>query len=262
MTNNISKTLFIPLYFKYKESLGEKTIYDENAIKFFENNKNILNFSEIDKDIASFTGTIARTLIIDKILLKLISKNEINFIVNIGCGLDFRNRRLQIKNIDWFNIDLKEVIDFRKNNTAPVLREHNIVGDILKFDFLNKLPKGKGIFIFEGLLMYFSERNVNFIISKLTKYFNNCHYIIESCPNEFVNQPCLNPSIKSINENIMFKWGNNNPLLLEKNGLKYIKGHKIMEELKDRWNFFEKNPLFIKFKPIVYNNFRIDLYKK
>ncbi|MFK4785240.1 class I SAM-dependent methyltransferase [Fusobacterium sp. MFO224] len=262
MTNNISKTLFIPLYFKYKESLEGKAIYDESAITFFKSNKDILDFSEIDKDLASFTGTIARTLVIDKLIKNIISKHEIDFIANIGCGLDFRNRRLKIGNVDWYNIDLKEVIEFRKNNISSIPNEKNVIGDILKLDFLDNLPQGKGIFIFEGLLMYFTKKNVDFIMNHLTKNFNNCYYIIEVCPDEFINQPGLNPSIKSINKNIMFKWGNNNPLLLEKNGLEYIKGHKIMEELKDRWKFFEKNPLFVKFKPIVYNNFRIDLYKK
>ena len=43
---SIAKTLFIPFYFRYLESISKKEIYDNEAVEFFKNldNLNLINF--------------------------------------------------------------------------------------------------------------------------------------------------------------------------------------------------------------------------
>ena len=83
---NLSKTFFIPLYFKYKESINDKRIYDEEAVNFFKNNPDIIKneLKDIEVDKESFERIIKRSLIIDKFLIEILNKENIDFIFNIG----------------------------------------------------------------------------------------------------------------------------------------------------------------------------------
>ena len=67
--SNLSKTLFIPFYFKYLESVGEKKIYDKEAVEFFSKKENILE--DVDKSVCKVdlpTNNIRVKFILDKIL--------------------------------------------------------------------------------------------------------------------------------------------------------------------------------------------------
>jgi|GEM_PF-5533173 len=224
---DLSKTLFIPLYFKYKESLGTKRIYDLEAVNFFEKSTiNIEDFSEIDKDTLSFQRIISRTLIIDSMVKEALQDNAIDFIANLGCGLDFRNRRLDIS-IPWYNIDLPSVIDYREKAFSKISNEYNINGDILTQDFMNTFPNGKGIFIFEGLLMFFSQEEVIKILANIQNEFKSGFFIIHTFP----EQATIIPSINSISNNqVLIKWRSNNPKFLEeKINIRHIKGSNLIK---------------------------------
>lgn len=247
---NISKTLFIPFYCRFKESTGSKLIYDREAVDFFQSKKykNIIDFSTIDKN--TLAGTIARTLLIDKYLLsaldKNISENKKCNVFNIGCGLDFRNRRLNLSDISWTNIDLPEVIEFRKNNFKTFENEQNISVDIDSIDKWNFIPFENNIFILEGILMYFDEEHIIKFIKKLVKQSKKCWFIIETVPE--ITKTITNPSVKKISSEIIFKWGCNNiDKFANSLNLCYLEGTSTVEILKDRWDFIElekymKNP--------------------
>ena len=256
----LSKTLFVPLYFKYKESIGEKEIYDPFSVHLFESGiLSTSNFKIFDNDLKSFNGIISRTIIIDNILEEEVKKNDYDFVANIGCGLDFRNRRLSIK-LPWYNIDLPEVIEYRNKIVDRTASEFNIPGNILDPKFISSFPQGKGIFIFEGILMFFTEDEVYSILKKITSNFPDSLIILEVCPEQIVNIKNMNESIQAIGENIHFKWGNNDPHKIENDieNLVYENGFKIMEALKNRWSFL-KTPTDEEMN--VFNNFRIDKYK-
>lgn len=236
MMNNLSKTLFIPFYFKNLESIGEKEIYEKEAVEFFskESNKNILNFSAIEKDKNSFTGIIVRTKIIDEYLLELISDDKIDNIFNIGCGLDFRNRRLGIEK-NWYNIDLEEVIKFREEEFSKYKFEKNICGNILEIEKWDFIPKGKNLFIFEGILMYFTKEEVYKIIEKLKEKSEKSYFIIETMAEELAK--VNHKAVHEVDKNIGFNWGVNDILKFSKEiELECLSSKKYIDYLKERWD--------------------------
>lgn len=223
---DLSKTLFIPLYFKYKESIGRKKIYDDIAINFFkEKPEKLKEFSEMDKDNLSFDRIISRTIIIDKIIIEILNNNSIGFIVNMGCGLDFRNRRLNL-NIPWYNIDLESVIDYRNSYFSKYSDEYNISGDIFSFDYGQFDEKGCGLFIFEGILMFFSQEEVVKILTDIKSQIASNYFVIHSFPEETGNIP----SIKNITNKSIIKWRMDNPKFLEKAvGIEHLEKHNLIK---------------------------------
>lgn len=238
---NLSKTFFIPLYFKYKESINDKRIYDEEAVNFFKNNPDIIKneLKDIEVDKESFERIIKRSLIIDKFLIEILNKENIDFIFNIGCGLDFRNRRLEIKDKVWYNLDLSEVIDYRNEMISSYPNEYNISGNILETDFWEKFPKGRAIFIFEGILMFFEKEEVYKTLENISKKFQDSFYIIHTFP----EKELIIKSINALSKENLIKWRNSNPEILEEDlKLKYLKGENLSTEKMEK-------------------DFRINLYK-
>lgn len=238
---NLSKTFFIPLYFKYKESINDKRIYDEEAVNFFKNNPDIIKneLKDIEVDKESFERIIKRSLIIDKFLIEILNKENIDFIFNIGCGLDFRNRRLEIKDKVWYNLDLSEVIDYRNEMISSYPNEYNISGNILETDFWEKFPKGRAIFIFEGILMFFEKEEVYKTLENISKKFQDSFYIIHTFP----EKELIIKSINALSKENLIKWRNSNPEILEEDlKLKYLKGENLSTEKIEK-------------------DFRINLYK-
>lgn len=257
----LSKTLFIPLFYKYMESIEKKEIVDEEALKFFQNNGELLEkLKKLKNDKQSYNGIISRTILIDKNILKILSEKEIDFIVTIGCGLDYRCKRLNI-NIPWYHIDLPEVIEYRQKNIG-ILQDNQIdmEGDILNLEFISNLPKGRGIFLFEGILVYFNKEKVYEVLNAFGEKYENSYYIMDSCPEELIKDLTWDKKDTDVfTKSIELKWGNNNYKSLEKDlGMKYICGDKILETLKERWDYNS----FGNMKNIIINNFRIDVYKK
>lgn len=230
---NLSRTFFIPLYFKYKESINDKRIYDGEAVNFFKNNPDIIKdeLKDIDADKKSFERIIKRTLVIDKFLTEILNKEKIDFIFNIGCGLDFRNRRLEIKNIPWYNLDLPEVIDYRNEMVLLYPDEYNISGNILEAGFWDKFPEGRGIFIFEGILMFFEKEGVYKTLRNINEKFKDSFYIIHTFP----EKELMIKSINAVSKESIIKWRNSNPEILEEDlKLKYIKGENLSNEKEEK----------------------------
>lgn len=221
---DLSKTLFIPLYFKYKESIGRKKIYDDIAVDFFEKNlEKLKEFSEIDKDTLSFERIISRTIIIDKIIIEILNNNNIDYVINMGCGLDFRNRRLNL-NIPWYNIDLEPVIDYRHKYFSKYSNEYDISGDMFSLDYGLFSGKRCGLFIFEGILMFFSEEEVIRILTNVKSKITNAYFIIHSFPEE----DDVIPSIASISKKSIIKWRMNNPKFIEKEvNIKHLQKYNL-----------------------------------
>lgn len=254
---SIAKTLFIPFYFRYLESISKKEIYDNEAVEFFKNldNLNLINFSDLDKDIYSHVGTIARTKIIDSLLLNLL-KSPIDNIFNIGCGLDFKNRRLSIQK-PWYNIDLPPVIQFRNKNFLRLDFEKNIGEDLLKSANWDFVPNEVNVFILEGVSMYLLEEEILSFIKNMCNFSKKAYFIIESAPLEaLVNR---HPSVHKVDDTIIFKWGTNNiKEFATKANVEFLESYKHSDFLKNRWPQNDDNNKLVQ---ALKNNYRISLLR-
>lgn len=254
---NLSKTLFIPLFFRYKESIGDKRIYDEEAVKYF-NNSDILetlDFSAFENDKYSFVGTLSRTMIIDEFLLELLKK-PIDNIFNIGCGLDFRNRRLKIAK-PWYNLDLPSVIQLRKDFFAVLENEKNIEANILQSSEWKFVPNEVNIFILEGVSMYLEEDELVNFISSMCKFSKKAYFIIETSPVEATKLE--HPSVHALAKDIIFKWGTNNvEEFAKKANLKCLKTLRHIDRLVECWGNNPNEPEIVK---ILKENYRITLFE-
>ena len=178
--DDIAETLFIPLYMRALETLkSEPIINDPIAVKIVE--KIEYNFSKYDKGKRSSLGVALRANYFDEKASRFVKNNTRPVIVNLGCGLDTRNYRINVdKNIFFYNLDLPEVIDLREKlipekNFNSAIKYENIRASIFESGWMDDLsekhPGGDFIFIIEGVLMYFQEDYVKVFLSNLGDRF-------------------------------------------------------------------------------------------
>ena len=193
--SNISETLLIPLYSRAFESKTEKpVIVDKKAIeiteelnKIFEKSNSVL-YQNLAKgksrkrNAKKLNVAMAlRTRKFDRYCTSFLKENPDGTVVELGCGLSTRFPRIANNTCIWYDLDLPEVIEIRKNFFKESERYHLIASSVTDFEWMKKIKEKnkKILFIAEGLLMYLQEKEVKELIINMQKNFPGCYLTCE-----------------------------------------------------------------------------------
>lgn len=228
----ISETLFIPLAARANETLKDNpVISDEKSAEILASihtENKITDGGEI-----STHGILARTKVIDYEVSHILSQDKSSTIINLGAGLDTRISRIDNGFLNWYDLDLPEVIEFRKRFFSESNRIQFISKSVLDFSWVDDIDIAKDstvIIIAEGLLMYFAEEDVAKLFTLLAKRFPNAHMFFDVIHSYFIN--------KKISST--FLWGINKAKEIEKltPSVKLIQAWSTGNLLKNRQSMF------------------------
>ena len=227
---NISETMFITLYARAVETETNNPIiedwkaveivkklkqYDPEILTKF---KKIPNFTKL----AVFLSMRARCF--DRYVNNFLEKNPSGIVVNLGCGLDTRYERLNLhhkKEIEWYDLDLYEVIDIKKLFFQETDRYYLIGASITESEWMKPIIEKKRpvLFIAEGLFMYLDEETVKSLVLELQENFPGCELACEVSHSMFVKNMKRGIQRKFKNElkvgNVTYKFGMKNPRYFE-----------------------------------------------
>lgn len=86
-------------------------------------------------------------------------------VVHIGCGLDSRFERVDNGKVEWYDLDLPEVIDLRRELTGGDSRRYHLLScSVLNNAWIDSVKTHRDrpfLFLAEGVLLYFEENQVN-----------------------------------------------------------------------------------------------------
>lgn len=204
--NGIPETLLISARARYLETKQPGgIIHDPRIVEILDSiDYDFSGKKEVSK--GSQVGTAVRTEIIDEQTLIFINKNPDGIIVNLGCGLDTRSARLDNGRLTWYDLDVPETIEIRKNFFKETERCHFIARSVLDFAWMNEITRDKPVlFIAEGLLMYFTQDDVKKILSEIAKQFSNPQLLIEGMSPFIANNSNKHEDVKKYSAS--FKWG-------------------------------------------------------
>lgn len=204
---------------------------DEKAVDII--NKLNYDFSNAEKDSSMQSGTIARTIILDKLVKDFIDKNPNACVINIACGLDARYLRLDNGKILWYDLDLQETINVRKKFFKDTERNKMIDSSVLDFEWTDKVDtEGRPVLIImEGLSMYLQEKDIRAILDCFTKRFEGAIFLIETM-NPMIVKNFKEKSIEG--SNAKFTWGvKNGEALAEYNSnVQCLEDHSLVEGME------------------------------
>ena len=167
----VQQTLFIPLAARAAETRRKHPVLrDPKAAEML---------ASIDYDAARYgrgTGgfvTILRTAIIDFWVRGFLTAHPAATVVELGTGLNTRFDRVDNGQVHWFDLDLPDTIELRRNFFADTGRRRMIAASILDEDWLPAVAQSQGpyFFVADGVLVYLPEDQVMATLTRIAARF-------------------------------------------------------------------------------------------
>jgi O-methyltransferase involved in polyketide biosynthesis len=247
----VPETLLIPLWAKAVELENPHPIVkDYKAVEMME--KLEYNFSKFENEWATQISVVIRTEILDNETDAFISKHPQGVVINIGCGLDTRFSRLDNGKIYWYDLDLPESIELRRQFFNETDRYKMIAKSVFDYSWIHEIPnKNHVMIIAEGLLMYFTEQELTDLIDNLIANFPDGEMLLETIPLSLVKQSKKQDLIKKQYQiEAQFNWGVKRGKDLEKlnSKINFIDERHYFDYHRDRWKIIRWLSLIPQFK--------------
>jgi O-methyltransferase involved in polyketide biosynthesis len=184
--SGVAETLLITLYIRAMESQRpDALIKDEKAEALA---------SQMDPDFMqkkmakiedySQVATILLSREFDHHTRDFLTRHPEAVVVHIGCGLDTRFERVDNGRVEWYDLDLPEVIALRRKFIGgDGDRYHLLVCSMIEdawLDTLRAFHQRPFLFLAEGVLMYFEEAQIKWLVLTLHDHFPGAELVFDS----------------------------------------------------------------------------------
>ena len=189
--NGVSETLLITLYARaVKSKRPDALLQDYKAVAIVE---------RLDCDFSRFklhghdeVALIMRVLEFDRQAREFLTRNPEAMIVHLGCGLDTRFERVDNGLVEWFDLDLPEVVELRQTLIDPakngrdkpeVERYHLLSGSVFEttwIETVSRYSQRPVLFLAEGVLPYFETALVKSLVLTLCQYFPGAELVCDA----------------------------------------------------------------------------------
>ncbi|MCL4530105.1 MAG: class I SAM-dependent methyltransferase [Chloroflexi bacterium] len=181
--SGVSETLLMTLLVRARESQRpDGMIRDDKAVAMV--NQIECDFSRLRMQRHDEVAVIMRMNKFDNHVRSFLARNSDAAVVHIGCGLDTRFERVDNGRVEWFDLDMPDVIDLRKkliNNENN--RYHMLAASAFENDWIEEISRFKPrpfMFIAEGVLPYFEETQVKSLVLKLRDNFPGSELVCDA----------------------------------------------------------------------------------
>ena len=199
--SDVAATSFVTLYCHAIESQSKYPILDDpKAVEITQELNKILSGSKnrLKEDLVKgklkkemVTHIAIRAKQYDKYVRDFLENSPDGVIVNIGCGLDSRFLRIDNGKVMFYDLDLPEVIEIKKQFFEENERYHFISSSVLDYEWMSIVAEHKGPFLFmaEGVFMYLHREDVQSLILKLRLKFSSSELVCEVFNSIWLKKP-------------------------------------------------------------------------
>jgi methyltransferase (TIGR00027 family) len=188
--SGVAETLLITLYMRAMESVRpDALIKDEKAVTLmkgigeaglydFDRMKS-LRLSEENRLVI-----ILRNREIDRCAEEFLSRHPQAVVVHIGCGLDTRFERVDNGRVEWFDLDLPDVIALRRKLIDSLEGRLHLLGCSVLEDAWLDMVSAHGqrpcLFLAEGVFMYLKVEQVRRLVLALCERFPGAELVFDA----------------------------------------------------------------------------------
>jgi methyltransferase (TIGR00027 family) len=183
---SVSETLLVTLYIRAIESQRpDALIKDEKALELVTrmsydfNRIRLLHLSEENKLVI-----ILRNREFDRYAQDFLRRHPDAVVVHIGCGLDSRFERVDNGQVEWFDLDLPDVIELRHKLIGDEGGRYHLLGCSVLDDVWRKTVSEHRLrpllFLAEGVSMYLKEAQVKSLVLTLRDRFPGAELVFDA----------------------------------------------------------------------------------
>ena len=184
--SGVAETLFMPLYIRALESQRpDALIHDDKAVALTKQ----LNYDSawikkmmVDED--DKVSLILRNREFDRNARDFLSRSPEAVVVHIGCGLDSRFERVDNGKVEWYDLDLPQVVELRRELIGDESSRYHFLAysafDRAWLEIVSVHRRRPFLFLAEGVLMYFEEAQVKSLVLMLREHFPGAELVFDA----------------------------------------------------------------------------------
>jgi O-methyltransferase involved in polyketide biosynthesis len=179
----VPETLLIPLYHRAQETQrSDAMLKDGKAVEIVRK----LDFdpSRFKLQQHDIVALVLRVREFDRFARDFLAAHPDGVVVHIGCGLDTRFERVDNGQVEWFDLDLPEVINLRRKLIGDDGGRYHLLScsvlDPVWIEKVSALRPRPFLFIAEGVLPYFEEAQVKWLVLKLQDTFPGAEMVFDA----------------------------------------------------------------------------------
>lgn len=192
--SGVSETLLVTLYLRAMESQRpDALIKDEKAVALV--NRMSYDFArvrQIPLREANKVVLILRNREFDRYARDFLARRLEAVVVHVGCGLDSRFERVDDGQVEWYDLDMPDVIELRRKligDERPALSEvegerYHLLGHSLLdntwLDIVSAHRQCPFLFLAEGVFQYLEEAQVKPLVLTLRDHFPGAELVFDA----------------------------------------------------------------------------------
>ncbi len=239
----VQKTLLLPLWGRAMETRKKKPFLVDNIAVQIVDEINY-DFSTIAKNISPLTRAswIARSVFFDKKIEEFLGKYPDGTVLNVGCGFDTTFDRINNGRVHWFDLDLPDVIEIRKQYIKENDRRRFIGESVFGDNWYSEIINKKDVLIMMGgVIYYFNEDEVKTLFDKFISNFEKVELICDYCSTkgiEIANKKVIEQGGMDKRANLV--WGIDNIYSIEK----WNENMKVKSNMPMFFEYRKKYPIY------------------
>ena len=170
----VPETLLITLYHRAQESQRPDAMLKDAKAEAIVR-KLDYDFSRIKLQKHDIIGLVCRVREFDCFTRDFLAAHPDGVVVHLGCGLDTRFDRVDNGRVEWFDLDLPEVIALRRQLIGDEGGRYHLLAcsalDTAWIKQVKPLRPRPFLFIAEGVLPYFEKEQVKWLVQTLRSTF-------------------------------------------------------------------------------------------
>jgi O-methyltransferase involved in polyketide biosynthesis len=178
----VAETLLLPLYIRARESQRPDAILKDQAVEDLIKGLDY-DFSGFKFDKEDEVAIVLRVRQFDRYTRDFLIRNPNALVVHLGCGLDSRFERVDNGLVEWYDLDLPEVIELRRQLLGGERPRYHLLGcsmfDQPWLDELSALQPRPTLFLAEGVFMYLEEIQIKLFVLSLCKRFPGAELVFD-----------------------------------------------------------------------------------
>jgi O-methyltransferase involved in polyketide biosynthesis len=211
--SGVAETLLIPLYIRAIESeRPDALLKDEKAVALVTQMDSAFSrVKQIKMDEEDRVALVLRNREFDRYARDFLTRYPEAVVVHVGCGLDARFERVDNGQVEWYDLDLPEVIELRRKFIGGEgTRYHFLACSVFDSAWLNTVSAHRQrpfLFLAEGVLMYFEETQVKSLVLTLRERFPGAELVCDAFSPFLVLANNLRLKISRIKVSARYHWG-------------------------------------------------------
>lgn len=209
--SGVAETLLIPLQVRAAESRREAPLLrDEKAADLIGRLASSRSgVQRLRLDEGDRLAILLRNRQFDRYARAFMDLHRGETVVHIGCGLDSRFDRVDDGMANWFDLDLPEVIELRRQLVGDEMPRYHLISSSVFdegwMDLVGAAGLGPALFMAEGVFMYFDESQLKSLVARLLGRFPGSQLVFDAFSPFLVKMN--NRRLRHAGMDELYRWG-------------------------------------------------------